>query len=173
MPVDLSCDYFVPFANRFKLAIHKAVAERGGDPLLIFLDRNTDFEDASIGSCPTGAFSLPNASANSFLNCSDYTCVYSSSYQCSMAECREGKRIAKDSERQKKQARVTEKIIHKIYHRERAGYRPRRCSGVRVGSTLVRSRAYRDEIVSVLGWCGSRPGLEFGTDCVWEFKSGE
>ena len=99
VPVDLSCDYFVPFANRFKNAIHKAVAERGGDPLLIFLDRNTDFEDASIGSCPTGAFSLPMASANSFLDCSDYTCVY--------------------------------------YHRERAGYRPRRCRGVRVGSTLV------------------------------------
>ena len=59
VPVDLSCDYFVPFAMRFKLAIDKAIEGRGCGPLLIFLDPTTDFEDVSIGLWPTGAFSLP------------------------------------------------------------------------------------------------------------------
>jgi hypothetical protein len=59
VPVDLSRDYFVPFAIRFKHAINDAIERRGGHSLLIFLDRNTDFENASIGLCPTGIlFSL-------------------------------------------------------------------------------------------------------------------
>jgi len=59
VPVNLSCDYFVPFAIRFKLAIDKAIEGRGCHPLLIFLDPTTDFEDVSIGSWPTCEFSLP------------------------------------------------------------------------------------------------------------------
>jgi len=44
VPVDLSRDYFMPFAIRFKIAINKAIEGRGGNPILIFLDRNTDLE---------------------------------------------------------------------------------------------------------------------------------
>jgi len=58
VPVNMSRDYFVPFAIRFKIAINKAIQGRGGNPILIFLDRNTDFEDASIGLCPKGLFSV-------------------------------------------------------------------------------------------------------------------
>jgi len=54
VPVDLARDYFVPFALCFKAAINKAVKARGGARLLVFLDRDTSFEDASIGLCPTG-----------------------------------------------------------------------------------------------------------------------
>jgi hypothetical protein len=52
--VDLARDYFVPFAMRFKEAVNKAVLARGGGRLLVFLDRDTNFEDASVGLCPTG-----------------------------------------------------------------------------------------------------------------------
>jgi len=62
VPVEPSCDYFVPFAIRFKNAINTAIERRGGTPLLIFLDRNTDFEDASIGLCPTGTCSYDTPS---------------------------------------------------------------------------------------------------------------
>jgi len=44
VPVDLSRDYFMPFAIRFKIAINKAIERRGGNPMLIFLDRNIDLE---------------------------------------------------------------------------------------------------------------------------------
>ena len=77
--VDLAKDYFVSFAMRFQAAINEAAARGGGSKvrcvskmfppifphmvtltpidflqMLVFLDRYTNFEDPSIGHCPTG-----------------------------------------------------------------------------------------------------------------------
>ena len=53
--VDLMNDYFLPFVFKFKEAINAAAAgkDRGGGNLLVFLDRDTDFEDANADHCPS------------------------------------------------------------------------------------------------------------------------
>jgi len=48
-------DYFVPFVLRFKTAIDAAVRGAGQPRLLVFVDRNTSTEDASVGQYPRGA----------------------------------------------------------------------------------------------------------------------
>lgn len=48
-------DYFVPFVLRFRAAIDAAVRGAGQPRLLVFVDRNTSTEDASVGQYPRGA----------------------------------------------------------------------------------------------------------------------
>ena len=58
--VDLMNDYFVPFLFKFKEAINAAadagrLGAQGGGQLLVFVDRDTDFEDAAADHCPSSS----------------------------------------------------------------------------------------------------------------------